>query len=105
VSEAALQQLAQAQAALSAALIAHDIDTLDPAGDALAEAVAALRAIQDWRDQPGMRDALTEALHTADASRGLVNQLSDRNRRQLDRLVAAAGQPRPQAYGRAGTLR
>lgn len=105
MSEAALQQLADAQAAMSAALLAHDVDALEEAGKTLAEAVAALGTIDAWRDRAGLREDLVHALKTADASRGLVNQLADANRRKLDRLVSLAGQPRTLAYGRGGALR
>jgi hypothetical protein len=105
VSDIAFRQLEDAQTALSAALVANDIDTLQQAGDALAEAVAALRTVEGWGDRPGLRDDLLAALATAEASRGVVNQLADRNRRQLDRLIGLAGQPRAEAYGRAGMLR
>jgi hypothetical protein len=105
MSEAALQQLKDAQAALSAALTAHDLDAIHEAGDALATAVAAFRTVEGWRGRPGLRDDLSSALKDADATRGLVNELSDRSRRRLDRLVGLSGQPRAVAYGRTGTLR
>ncbi|WP_294389959.1 hypothetical protein [uncultured Sphingomonas sp.] len=105
MSEAALQQLIHAQAALSEALVANDVDALHDANGQLVAAVNALRGVDAWHDRVGLRDALVHALKTAEAARGLVNQLADKNRRQLDRLVSLAGQPRALAYGRAGLLR
>jgi RNase P/RNase MRP subunit p30 len=104
VSNAALQRLTNAQAALRAALENHDIDALESATLSLNEAVLEVRAAGAWRDRPDLRDDLVLALKAADAVRGHINALSDRNRRQLDRLIALAGAPRAQAYGRNGRL-
>jgi hypothetical protein len=104
MSAAALEQLAEAQAAMTAALLAHDLDTLEQAGDALAEAVATLRSVETWRGQDAARGDVSRAFDAAGATRGLVNRLADLNRRKLDRLVTLAGQPRAQAYTRNGTL-
>jgi len=104
VSEAALQQLDDAQAALSAALDAHDIDAIDAANAAVASAVEAVRAAGGWRDRPGLRQDLIRILKTAEAARGRINALSDQNRRDLDKLISLAGTPRAVAYGRGGRL-
>lgn len=104
MSNAALARLTEAQAALRAALEAHDIDALESATLGLNAAVLDMRATGAWRDRPDLRDDLIHALKTAEAVRGHINALSDRNRRQLDRLIALAGAPRAQAYGRTGRL-
>ena len=104
MSNAALQRLNNAHAALRAALENHDIDALESATLSLNEAVLEMRATGAWRERPDLRDDLIHALKTAEAVRGHINALSDRNRRQLDRLIALAGAPRAQAYGRNGRL-
>ena len=104
MSVAALRQLTEAHAALRAALESHDIDALESATLRLNEAVLDMCATGAWRADPDLRDDLIHALRTADAVRGHINALSDRNRRQLDRLIALAGAPRAQAYGRNGRL-
>ena len=104
MSQTALRQLTAAQSALKAALDAHDIDALEQATASLAEAVVEMRAAGAWRDRPELRDDLILALKSADAVRGRINALSDRNRRQLDRLIALTGTPRAEAYSRSGRL-
>jgi hypothetical protein len=104
VSDGALQQLSDAQAALSAALDAHDVEAVEAATAAVAVAVEEVRVVGGWRDRPGLREDLIHILKDAEAARGRVNTLSDFNRRKLDKLIALAGQPRAVAYGRNGRL-
>lgn len=104
MSNAALRQLMDAQTALRAALESRDIDALESATLSLNEAVLEARAAGAWREIPDLRDDLVHALRTADAVRGHINALADRNRRQLDRLIALTGTPRAQAYRRNGQL-
>jgi chromosome segregation ATPase len=105
VSEAALKAVDTAQAALIAALDAHDLDQIEHATTELAETVQALKAAGAWRARADLRTDLIRLLKQADAARGRINALSDMNRRRLDRLVALTGQPRTLAYGRSGQLR
>ena len=104
MNETALRRLIDAQNALRTALDGHDVTALENAAHTLAEAVGVMRATDAWRDHPDLRRDLTQALKDADAVRGHINALADRNRRQLDRLIALAGIPRAQAYGRNGRL-
>lgn len=104
MSEAALQQLDEAQAALIAALDAHDVDAIDAANLAVAGAVQAVRAAGGWRDRPSLRDDLVRILRSAEAARGRVNALADRNQRDFDKLISLGGTPRALAYGRRGTI-
>lgn len=104
MSEAALQQLSDAQATLIAALNARDIDAIDAANAAVATAVEGVRKVDGWRDRPGLRDDLIHILKSAEAARGQVNALADQNRRNLDKLISLAGTPRATAYGRSGKL-
>lgn len=104
MSQAALQQLSEAQSALIAALDSHDLDAIQAANTAVATAVEQVRTVGGWRDRPGLREELIQILRTAETARGRVNALSDQNRRHLDKLVSLAGEPRAIAYGRRGTL-
>jgi signal transduction histidine kinase len=104
VSEAALQQLSDAQAALIAALDNHDIEAIDAANVALTAAIEQVRSAGSWHDRPSLRDDLVQLLKTAEAARGRINALSDQNRRDLDKLISLAGTPRAVAYGRGGRL-
>jgi hypothetical protein len=104
MSDAALQQLNDAQAALIAALDAHDVDAIEAANGAIETAVLGMRTVGGWHDRPGLRDELVRILRTAEAARGRVNALADSNRRNLDKLINLAGAPRTNAYGRSGRL-
>lgn len=103
MSEGALQQLSDAQAALIAALDAHDVDAIETANAAVAVAVEDVRTA-GWQDRPGVRDELIKVLKRAEAARGRVNVLADQNHRNLDKLISLAGAPRAAAYGRSGKL-
>ena len=104
MSESALQQLNDAQAALIAALDAQDVDAIEAANAAVAVAVEEVRVVGGWRERPGLRDDLIQVLKSAEAARGHVNALADKNRRNLDKLISLAGAPRATAYGRNGQL-
>jgi hypothetical protein len=104
VSETPLQQLNDAQTALIAALDAHDVDAIDAANAAVAVAVEEVRVVGGWRERAGLRDDLIHILKGAEAARGRVNALTDRNRRDLDKLISLTGAPRATAYGRSGKL-
>lgn len=105
MSEAALQRLDDAQAALIAALDGHDIDALAAATATLARAAEALAAAGAWHARTDLREGVQHALGRSHAARGRVNALADRNRRRLDTLVGLLGQPRAHAYARSGKLR
>ena len=104
MSDSALQQLSDAQAALMAALDAHDVDAIDAANAAVGVAVEEVRVVGGWRERPGLREDLIQILRSAEAARGHVNALADQNRRSLDKLISLAGTPRATAYGRNGQL-
>jgi hypothetical protein len=104
VSDGALQQLGDAQAALIAALNARDIEAIDAANMAVAVAVEDVRNAGGWREHPRLRDELIQVLRCAEAARGHINALADQNRRSLDKLISLAGAPRTVAYGRSGKL-
>jgi len=104
VSDVALQQLGDAQAALIAALHARDIEAIDAANMAVAVAVEDVRKAGGWREHPALRDELIQILKNAEAARGQINALADQNRRNLDKLISLAGAPRTAAYGRSGKL-
>jgi hypothetical protein len=105
VSDSALQQLDDAQAALIAAVDAKDIDAIDAANAAVAVAVEEVRVVGGWRERPGLRDDLIRVLKSAEAARGHINALADQNRRNLDKLISLGGTVAPTTgYGRSGKL-
>ena len=104
MSDIALQQLSDAQAALIAALSTRDIAAIDAANAAVATAVEDVRKVDGWSNRPGVRDELIQILKSAGAARGHINTLADQNRRSLDKLISLAGTPRATAYGRSGKL-
>ena len=104
MSDIVLQQLSDAQMALTAALNARDIEAIDTANAAIATAVEDVRNAGGWRDRPGLREDLIQILRGAEATRGQINALADQNRRSLDKLISLAGTPRATAYGRSGKL-
>jgi len=104
VSSGALQQLSDAQSALIAALDARDVDAIEAANAAVAVAVEEVRVVGGWNEAPGLREELIEVLRNAEAARGHVNALADRNRRNLDKLISLGNAPRATAYGRSGKL-
>lgn len=104
MSDSALQQLSDAQTALIAALGAQDIDAVTAANEAVAVAVENVRVAGGWRERPGLRENLVQVLKSAEAARGHINALADRNRRNLDKLVGLAGPARATSYGRSGKL-
>jgi hypothetical protein len=105
VSEAALRQLHDAQAALIAALDGRDVDAIHAANRDLAKAGDAVAAAGGWRDRPALRQELVRMLRMAEAARGRVNALADLNSRKLDKLTSLAGHPPARAYARSGQLR
>lgn len=104
MSEAALQQLSDAQAALIAALGTHDLDAIEAANIAMVAAVNDVRAAGGWLDRPHLRADVVQILQTADAARGRVNLLADSNRRNLDKLISLVAPQRTTPYGRNGLL-
>jgi hypothetical protein len=104
MSASALQQLSDAQVALSAALDSRDASALEAATAAIAVAVEEVRVVGGWRERPGLREDLISTLHHAQAVRGRINGLADLNRRKLEKLTRLAGTPRTLAYGRSGKL-
>lgn len=104
MSNSALQQLSDAQAALMTALDAHDIDAIDAANAAVAVAVEEVRVVGGWNARPGLREDLIRVLKSAEAARGHINALADKNRRNLDKLISLGSTPRATSYGRSGKL-
>ena len=105
MSDSALQQLNDAQAALIAALDAQDVDAIEAANAAVAVAVEEVRVVGGWRERPGLREDLIQVLKSAETARGHINALADQNRRNLDKLVSLGGTvSRTSAYGRSGKL-
>ncbi len=88
--------------ALTALAAGADPLALNAAAQALADAVAALRADPDIRPTQELADQVRAALAVADEARVHIAFHADRSRRRLDSLVSIGGAARPTAYTRAG---
>lgn len=102
MSEAALQRLAETQAAMAAALDAQDIAALEALLSPMAQAVGEIASAGGWHGRADLRETILASLRQADAVRGRINFHADRANRRFDRLASLAGVHRPQAYSRSG---
>lgn len=102
MSDADIEQVIDAQAALIAALDAGDVAAIEQATASLSQllsgasrggAVVAVRA-----------GRIDHALKQTEAARTRVNFLADRTRQRLDRLAQRRGGQRPPTYNAAGRI-
>jgi hypothetical protein len=98
MTAALVEQLITAQAALIAALDSRDASAIEAATRALADAVAAVRAQDTWRESGGVRDRLSHALKQTDAARIRINYLADWTRQRIDSIAELRGGASVQTY-------
>lgn len=98
MTTAHVEQLITAQAALIAALDTRDADAIETTTRALAEAAAALRAQDSWREGGALRERLGHALKQTDAARIRINYLSDWTRQRIDSIAELRGGAPAQTY-------
>lgn len=99
-----IDRLRAAHDMLATALGGSDVAAIEAANSEMNQAIAELRALGGWHARVQLRPAIAALLETAEGLAGRINYLADSNRRRLDRLAAATGAPRAQAYGRSGRL-
>lgn len=98
----ALDDLIAREEALVCALDSGDVGAIECATQEMGIALSMVAATGGWRAEPELGQRLVRALRLAEAAGGRINYLVDDNRRRMDRLIALAGQPRVEAYGRSG---
>jgi hypothetical protein len=98
MTAALVEHLITAQAALIAALDMRDAAAIEAATRALADAVAAARAQDSWRENGGVRERLSHALKQTDAARIRINYLSDWTRQRIDSIAELRSGASAQTY-------
>lgn len=86
-----LDRLASRHEALIHALDGNDLGAIETATLALADAVAAARARQDWAATPEIRERLLSLAALAQAAQIRVNFLTDTIRRRVNAMAALRG--------------
>lgn len=102
MSLAALTRLETCHEALIASLDAQDIDAVESHISALRDAVAEVRAVGVWHDNPETLSRAKRVAQLAQAASTRVNFLTDRNHGRLELLSVARGTPAPAGYTRNG---
>ena len=104
MSIAALDTLIAREEALVAALDGQDVEQIESATEAMRIALIEVAAIGSWHDRAELGARVVQAVRLAEAAKGRVHYLADRNRRRLDTLAMLTGGGLPPAYGRSGQL-
>jgi hypothetical protein len=91
MSLAVLDRLASCHEALIRALDGNDLEAIETATLALADAVASARARQDWAATPENREKLLSLTALAQAAQIRVNFLTDTIRRRVNAMAALRG--------------
>jgi hypothetical protein len=86
-----LDRLASCHEALIHALDGNDLGAIETTTLALADAVAAARARQDWAATPEIRERLLSLAALAQAAQIRVNFLTDTIRRRVNAMAALRG--------------
>jgi len=91
MSLAILDRLASCHEALIRALDGNDLEAIETATLALADAVASARARQQWAATPEIRERLLSLAALAQAAQIRVNFLTDTIRRRVNAMAALRG--------------
>jgi hypothetical protein len=86
-----LDRLASCHEGLIRALDGNDLDAIENATLALADAVASARARQEWAATPAVRERLLSLAALAQAAQIRVNFLTDTIRRRVNAMAALRG--------------
>ena len=98
MSLAVLDRLASCHEGLIRALDGDDLDAIETATLALADAVASGRACQDWASTPEVRERLLNLAALAQAAQIRVNFLTDTIRRRVNAMAALRGSEPAMTY-------
>lgn len=101
-SVSALDDLIAREEALIAALDGQDVGEIESSTEAMRASLMQVAAVGTWHDRAEIGARVMQAMRLAEAAKGRIHFLADRNRRQLDRLATLTGAPLPPAYGRSG---
>jgi len=102
MSLAVLDRLASCHEALIRALDGNDLDAIESATLALADAVASARANRDWAATPEIRERLLSLAALAQAAQIRVNFLTDMIRRRVTAIAALRGSEPAMTYQALG---
>lgn len=97
-----LASLETAHEGLIEALDANDIDAIEQRVDELRAAIAHVRSQGAWRECPRLKERAQRIVKLGEAARLRVNFLTDMNRRRIQTLTAARGEPAAAVYARRG---
>jgi hypothetical protein len=86
-----LDRLASCHEGLIHALDGNDLDAIETATLALADAVASARAQREWASTPAIRERLLSLAALAQAAQIRVNFLTDTIRRRIDAMATLRG--------------
>ena len=86
-----LDRLASCHEALIRALDGNDLEAIETATLALADAVGSARANHDWASTPEIRERLLSLAALAQAAQIRVNFLTDTIRRRVNAMAALRG--------------
>jgi hypothetical protein len=93
-----LDRLASCHEALIRALDGNDLDAIESATLALADAVASARAQREWASTPAVKERLLSLAALAQAAQIRVNFLTDTIRRRVNALAALSGSEPTMTY-------
>jgi hypothetical protein len=93
-----LDRLASCHEALIRALDGNDLNAIESATLALADAVASARAQQDWASTPVVKERLLSLAALAQAAQIRVNFLTDTIRRRVNAMAALKGSELAMTY-------
>jgi hypothetical protein len=98
MSLAVLDRLASSHEALIRALDGNDLEAIETATLALADAVGSARANRDWASTPDVKERLLSLAALAQAAQIRVNFLTDTIRRRVNAMAALRGSEPAMTY-------
>jgi len=93
-----LDRLASSHEALIRALDGNDLEAIETATLALADAVGSARANRDWASTPDVKERLLSLAALAQAAQIRVNFLTDTIRRRVNAMAALRGSEPAMTY-------
>ncbi|MDX3900043.1 MAG: hypothetical protein QHC40_05975 [Sphingobium sp.] len=97
---AAIDDLIASFDSLRAAMDEQDAAAIDAASAQVARSAAAVRAIGAWRDEPAVKDRLTQLRPQVESLRVRSHLMADHAAQRLSLLAAHGAETAPLTYGR-----